>query len=315
MICAIRRKRRIDRVFEVGQGPAREGGAVFRSAKAARGAAAMSYAAVITHVQADPEAAPRLALAVGIAGQFDAVLLGVAAETIPPLAFDGGYYSVEADWVAAMRETIDNNLGKAREAFRAATAGMGDRASFRSGRQAPSAAIAAASRAADLIVAGGAPRRLHDAYADCSAAELAITSGRPVLVAPPGAPPLSAAQALVAWKDTREARRALSDAMPFLARAERVVVAAICPRTGADQARLEVDDVALALRRRGIAAVAKVVEHSHPDGLQIREQARLEGADLIVSGAYGHSRLGEWVFGGVTCDLLSLDDVYLLLSH
>ena len=58
-----------------------------------------------------------------------------------------------------------------------------------------------------------------------------------------------------------------------------------------------------------------MVEDAHPDGFQILRQASLEGADLIVMGAYGHSRLGEWVFGGVTADLLAQDQAHLLLSH
>jgi nucleotide-binding universal stress UspA family protein len=76
-----------------------------------------------------------------------------------------------------------------------------------------------------------------------------------------------------------------------------------------------VDDVAAALKRRGIKAEGKVVQDPHPDGFQILRQASLVDADLIVCGAYGHTRLGEWVFGGVTRDLLSQDDRYLLLSH
>jgi len=275
----------------------------------------MSYAAVMTHVQADAEAAPRLACAVEIAERFGAALRGVAAEMVPPLALDGGFYSLEADWTNAMRETIEGRLKQARAQFREATAEFGDCASFCSGMQLPGPAVAAASRAADLIVAGGAPRQIADAYRDCAPAELAITSGRPVLVAPLAAPPLSARQVLLAWKDTREARRAMSDAMPFFEQAERVVVTAVCPEREAENARIEVEDVAAALKRRGVNAEAKVVVHAHPDGFQILRQASLEGADLVVCGAYGHSRLGEWVFGGVTADLLSQDQVYLLFSH
>jgi nucleotide-binding universal stress UspA family protein len=136
-----------------------------------------------------------------------------------------------------------------------------------------------------------------------------------VLVAPPAAPALSGKTVLLAWKDTREARRALSDAMPFLERAERVVVAAICPKEDVQAVSEAASDVADALRRRGVTAEAKVVEHPHPDGFQLLRQASLEGADLLVCGAYGHTRLGEWVFGGVTADLLSQDTTYLLLSH
>ena len=276
----------------------------------------MGYAAVMTHVQADAEALPRLARAVDIAKRFGASLRGVAVEAIPPLAFDSGFYSVEADWQTAMRETIEGRLKAARQAFDAATSDFGADASFTCGMQLPTPAMAAASRAADLIVAGGAPQKMHDAYRDVSAAELAITSGRPVLVAPPGAPPLAGRQVLLAWKDTREARRALSDALPFFEQAERVVVAAVSPKNQAGQAHIEVADVAAALKRRGVAAEARVVEDAHPDGgAQLLSEASLAGADLIVCGAYGHSRLGEWAFGGVTRDLLSQDQVYLLLSH
>lgn len=275
----------------------------------------MTYAAVMTHVQADEAAAPRLACAVDIAKRFDAAIVGVGAEMIPPLAIDGGFYSLEADWQIAMRQVVEDHLKAARKAFRAATSDFGDRAIFECGIQLPEPAVAAASRSADLIVAGGAARSLHGAYTCCAPAELAISSGRPVLVAPPTAPPLSAKTILLAWKDTREARRALTDALPFFHRADRVVVAAVCSTADAANVRIEVDDVAAALKRRGINAEAKVVEHAHPDGFQILRQASLEGADLIVCGAYGHSRLGEWVFGGVTQDLLSQDETYLLFSH
>ena len=274
----------------------------------------MTYAAVITHVQSEPAAAPRLACAVDIARRFDATLIGVGAEMIPPLAFDGGFYGVEADWQIAMRKVAEDHLKAARKEVRAATADFCDRALFECGVQLPEPAVAASSRAADLIVAGGAPRR-HDPYTNCGAAELALTSGRPVLVAPPSAPPLSAKTVLVAWKETREARRALSDALPFLERAARVVVTTICAKDDVESAKLAVEDVAAALVRRGVKADATVVEHAHPDGFQILRQASLEGADLIVLGAYGHSRLGEWVFGGVTAELLDQDRAYLLLSH
>jgi len=131
----------------------------------------------------------------------------------------------------------------------------------------------------------------------------------------PTAPPLVAKQVLLAWKDTREARRAMSDAMPFFEQADRVVVGAVCPDAGTEQALHEVDDVVRALTRRGVNAEARVAQEKHPEGFHILRQADLEGADLIVCGAYGHTRLGEWVFGGVTADLLAQDGAYLLLSH
>lgn len=273
----------------------------------------MGYAAVLTHVQAD--AGPRLACAVNVARRFSAAVVGVGAEAITPFTIDAGGYPHLADWVAADRASIDARLKVAHEAFVAATEHGAVRGLWSCSIDLPGAAVATASRAADLIVAGGAPRRASDPYFDADIAELALTSGRPVLVAPSDGRPLEAQRIVVAWKDTREARRALTDAMPFLEKAERVVVVTICPDFDAEEAALAAEDVAAALRRRGVNADAKVVRHSHPDGAQLLDQASFVAADLIVMGAYGHTRLGEWVFGGMTRDLLRQDDVYLLLSH
>ena len=274
----------------------------------------MTYSSLMTHVQ--PEAAPRLACAVDLARRFGARLVGVGAEIFPRLAFDSGRYSVEADWVIAMRESSEAELRTAKAAFRQATAAFADDAVWRCGLESPTPALAAASRAADLIVLGGAPRHHHSPYSDCAPGELAMQAGRPVFVAPPGGPLLSGKKVVVAWKDTREARRALSDSLPFLEAAEGVLVLEVCDQDGNEDAKTRTDDVVTALRRRNIAAEAKVALHGHaPASQRILEEASAFGADLVVLGCYGHSRLGEWVFGGVTRDLLSQDDIYLLLSH
>lgn len=277
----------------------------------------MTFSSIMTHVQSDPEAAPRLACAVDLARRFGARLIGVGAEMIPPLAFDGGYYSVDAEWVIAMRKSIEDQLAAAKKTFKQKTADFPDGdAVWLCGIESPTPAIANASRAADLIVLGGIPRRHDSPYRDCEPAEVAMQAGRPVLVAPPAAPPLAARKVVLAWKDTREARRALSDSMPFLEVADGVLVLEVCDEDGVDDARIRTEDVVGALRRRRVVAEAKVALHAHASASQhIVEEASAFGADLIVLGCYGHSRLGEWVFGGVTRDLLALDDIYLLLSH
>ena len=277
----------------------------------------MTYSSLMTHVQPEPEAAPRLACAVDLARRFGARLIGVGAEMIPPLTFDNGYYSVDADWVIAMRQSIENQLGAARKVFERETTEFPDgEAVWLCGIESPTPAIAAASRAADLIVLGGVPRRHDSPYRDCEPGQLAMQAGRPVLVAPPTAPRLNGKKVVVAWKDSREARRALSDAIPFLEAAEGVLVLEVCDEDGLDDAKIRTDDVVAALGRRKIAAQPKVALHPHEAASQrILEEAAAFGADLIVLGCYGHSRLGEWVFGGVTRDLLAQDEVYLLLSH
>jgi nucleotide-binding universal stress UspA family protein len=276
-----------------------------------------TFSTLMTQVQSEPATAPRLACAVDLAKRFHARLVGVGVEMIPPLAFDNGYYSVDADWVVAMRGTIEDQLRAAEKTFRRETEGLppGD-AVWLCGIETPTPALAAASRAADLIVLGGAPRRHDSPYRDCGAAEVAIQSGRPVLVAPSAAPTLSAGRIVLAWKDTREARRALTEALPFFEAAGDVLVLEVCDEGERDDARVRTEDVVSYLRRRNIAAEAKVVLHGHaPASERILEQARAFWADLVVLGCYGHSRMGEWAFGGVTRDLLAQDEVYLLLSH
>jgi nucleotide-binding universal stress UspA family protein len=277
----------------------------------------MTYSSLMTHVQSEPETAPRLACAIDLAKRFGAQLIGVGAEMIPPLAFDSGYSSVDAEWVIAMRKSIEDQLADARKTFQRETADLpaGD-AVWLSGIESPTPAIAAASRAADLIVLGGAPRRHGSPYRDCEPAELAMQAGRPVLVVRASEPKLIARKVVLAWKDTREARRALSDALPFFEGADGVLVLEVCDQDGLEDAKIRTDDVVAALRRRGAKAEAKVVLHARATASQhVLDEARAFGADLVVLGCYGHSRFGEWAFGGVTRDLLDHDEVHLLLSH
>ena len=109
----------------------------------------------------------------------------------------------------------------------------------------------------------------------------------------------------VAWKDTRESRRALRDALPLLRKAEQIVVTEICEReleVADSQRRLR--DVAQYLSRQGVSCVADRVRPA--EGTTAETLSRFvhdELSDLIVAGAYGHSRVGEWVFGGMTQEL------------
>ena len=121
--------------------------------------------------------------------------------------------------------------------------------------------------------------------------------------------------AIIAWKDTREARRAVSDALPLLHQVEQVIVAEIVQEQSAQTAsKARLDDVAEWLVRRGIAAASVATKELIGVTGQIEIMAQDEGADVIVAGAYGHTRLTEWVFGGVTRDLLA-GKRSVLLSH
>jgi nucleotide-binding universal stress UspA family protein len=146
--------------------------------------------------------------------------------------------------------------------------------------------------------------------------ELALGVGRPVLVVPRyGTFATVGVRPLVAWNGSREATRAVHDALPLLARAERVTVLSIDP-DGRSEPRVPGADIALHLARHGVT-----VETTTGAGADISvgdvllSCAADRGADLIVMGAYGHTRLREMVLGGATRHLLRHMTVPVLLSH
>jgi nucleotide-binding universal stress UspA family protein len=275
----------------------------------------MSYTSILTHVQTAPEAQARLRCARNLAERFNAVLIGVGVEMVPPLAIGAGAGPVQADWYAAVSASIEENLKVAETMFWQAAEGLAKGALWKRGLAFPREALAAAARSADLIVADRGPHNHKSDYRDAGAAELAVSAGRPVLVPPPEAPTLAGKNVVLAWKDTREARRAMSDAMPFLKGAEHVLVTEVCHHYEEADAQARVDDVALALKRHGVSVEGRAIVHSGAASHEILRQASLFNADLIVAGAYGHTRVGEWLFGGVTQELLEQKDHYVLLSH
>lgn len=275
--------------------------------------AAARYDSLVLHVAANG-ADHLLSVSVALARTFGARLIGVGAQRFetPVLAHpDGGF--VTARVVEDLEALAQADLARAEEVFRVATAGL--ETEWRTARQAPAYAVSRAARDADLIVAvaaGGDAASAHHA----DAADLVMTTGRPVLVAPLGAAQLEARRIIVAWKDGREARRAVADALPLLLQAEEVLVQAVCGEDGRrPEMDAEVAAVAANLARRGVRARGEVAVTDAPPAEQLDISAAALGADLIVAGAYGHSRTSEWAFGGVTRDLLRDPRRFVLLSH
>jgi nucleotide-binding universal stress UspA family protein len=121
---------------------------------------------------------------------------------------------------------------------------------------------------------------------------------------------------MVAWKDTREARRAILDALPLLQQAKDVcVVEVVENRLQRSDARARVDDVVAWLAHHGVTASGIVPEQEGDPAEQLEAIASDRGCEVVVAGAYGHSRLSELVFGGVTYDLLNRSSRCSLLAH
>lgn len=147
---------------------------------------------------------------------------------------------------------------------------------------------------------------------------LILGGGRPVLVVPyAGAFPTVGQRVMVAWNASREATRAVNDALPLLQKAARVTVLSVNPRVGpGGHGEVPGADIALHLVRHGVRAeVASVnTEDLRVDDMLLSQVADM-GADLIVMGGYGHSRLGEMMLGGATRHLLRQITVPVLMSH
>lgn len=155
--------------------------------------------------------------------------------------------------------------------------------------------------------------QVHDFFQD-----LLLDSGRPVLVVPPSARIETAPKRIViAWRPTRESARAVHDAMPLLECAEQVDVLVIDPKVGETAHGEEPGaDIAAHLARHGVRvqAVARPSQGASA-GAAILDYAARSGADMIVAGGYGHSRLRERMLGGATRDLLHSASLPVLFSH
>lgn len=144
------------------------------------------------------------------------------------------------------------------------------------------------------------------------APELLAASGRPALVVPYAGPVATIGEhVLVAWKDSAESARALAAAMPWLLGARRVTVTSF----GRD-AQTALDGVAAYLRTHGIEAARRPYgEEGGRVGAYLLSEAADCGADLLVMGCYGHSRLRERLLGGATRSILEAMTVPVLMMH
>jgi len=274
----------------------------------------MSYATLMVYLNVDQVSKQLVSVAAGLADKFSAKLIGLSALAImPPVVAEGVVVvdnATEFD-IAKMTAKLEHAGNK----FRAA-AGADRQTEWRSFLEFPTEALITEARCADLIVVekNKASWDIHRVADNGSAI---LGGGRPFLVVPTAVRSLTADHVVVGWKDTREARRAVQDALPFLHEAKRVMIVEICEKDQLRTGRQHADDVVSYLARHRIKAEARV-EAQLPGSTgadQIIGLAVDEGADLLVTGAYGHSRLNEWVFGGMTRDLLTSSPICCLMSH
>jgi len=275
----------------------------------AQAPAASSYASIMVPMDLRPETTRRAKLATELADRFSARLIGIAAEEIKaPLYFEEAGAAVESIIELQTRQAT-KDLAEAEAAFKG-VAGTRNRVEWRQALASPTAHVLEQARAADLIVAARPNLETATNPMWVDGGELVMDAGRPVLFVPPHADYLAAKRIVVGWKDSREARRAVWDSLPFLKAAEDVIL------VSTESERDSLADVKNYLTAHGVkASLLKRPNPTGPVGDEIVTVAKLEGADLIVTGAYGHSRTREWAFGGVTQQLLHHSPICCLMAH
>ena len=172
------------------------------------------------------------------------------------------------------------------------------------------------ARYCDITVFGrvaGLDARLESGYFS----DLLLQSGRPLLMVPAHPATHAGDTAVIGWKPTREATRALHDAQPLLQRMKTVQVVLVAPKVGDQQhGQLPGADIAAHLARHGLRVdVVEAPRLQDSTGSTLLRHAREQGAALLVVGGYGHRRMRESVFGGVTRTLFDQADMPVLFSH
>ena len=271
---------------------------------------------ILVHLDGSTGSAVRLSTAQALARQHGAEVHALFAVTsMPTLAvydFPSG-----ADFSLLMTEYELERRAAAKAQFDAQV-GTDPRLHWLEAEGEPIGAVSQAALCTDLLVLGQRDAATKGLVPSDFVESVIIDSGKPALVLPyitDG--PAACRVALVAWKSSREAARALSAALPLLAKAEQVHVAIWPEYEGSDTAGA--DPLAF-LRSHGIEAQRHV--QAPLGGRAVRELGELLlslatdlGADLLVMGCYGHGRAREWVLGGTSRTLLGSMTIPVLMSH
>jgi nucleotide-binding universal stress UspA family protein len=265
-------------------------------------------AALMVHVDIDRDSDQTVEVAVTLAERFRAALIGVAGCALWSAFMAGDVRLTDSnqyDFQKAMARF--EQRGK-----RFCAQGRHiKQTEWRSMLESPCELLLREARAADLLILG------HKRSAiDYDPGLILLRAGRPILLVPDDAARLLLRRVVVAWKDTRECRRAVRDALPLLQEAKEVLLVEIGEHEARSQGKKTLADVAEYLVRHKVIVAAEVWRE--PRGSVAAELFKFveeENADLIVAGGYGHSRLGEWIFGGVTRELLAASPICCMLSH
>jgi nucleotide-binding universal stress UspA family protein len=263
----------------------------------------MSLRTIVLNFDVDDFDISLAAYAVLLAQSHEAVIIGHCAAEVTPFVAGAHTALAAGRLYREMNEELTAQLRGHEETFRQLIPDQ-YRGGWSSQVTNPITSLTQLATRADLVILGRPTRNVSEAgpARRVDITSLILAAGRPVMALSPTQMDTVPDTILIGWKNTREARRAVADAMPLLAKASRTIVAAVAEEDDSDfagvteaMAWLVDHDVKAESVRRG---------HAMDAGTTLLALADEAGADLIVTGAYGHGRLRETIFGGVTRKLL-----------
>ncbi|MGD8326172.1 MAG: universal stress protein [Sphingomonadales bacterium] len=269
---------------------------------------------ILVHVDRDKANAKRVDAAFSLAEIFGAHVIGCHA--VPPVNIYMPSSMVPVDagqMVPQLMKVAEENAAKLKAAFAEAAPKSEANWEWVDAIGEPIDVLMDQAPLADITVVTLAPPtpRVDDPLD--LAGDLAIAGGLPVLALPSnGNIPKGGKPVMIAWNGSLEAAHAIRAALPFLKRASEVFIVEV----GEDKpTTLAAADLAPYLARHGLKVTTECKEGDDEVGETLEKAAKACGAELIIMGAYGHSRLREFVFGGATRSLLHQDSIAILVSN
>ena len=280
----------------------------------------MRFKTILVHIAQDDAARARVDVAARLAEANEGRLIGLATVAQPTPILVEGSAAAAGIWAEQLSQH-ESDAKEAAEAFMEAMRARGVPAEARVAtgfEENAGGVLGLNARYADIAVVGGRDGAASRTLADTLIDGALFDSGRPVLVVPKdGAGETIGKRPLLAWDGGPQAARAAADALPFLQAAAQVRVCVASTYFGMGKHGDEPGaDIARWLAGHGAKVAVEVVE---PKGQSVAEAltaaAKRDGCDMIVMGGFGHSRLRQSLFGGVTSDLIDSPPLPLLLAH
>ncbi|PMS17209.1 universal stress protein UspA [Trinickia dabaoshanensis] len=279
----------------------------------------MSYKSLLVHLDTSQAAQRRLEFAFRLAQRFDARLSAILTLTRPEI---GSFYVMagSAEFLAEHERVSQEQRELLERAFKAEAARTGVQGDWRVTTAYANEVVPAAARFADLVIAGQFdPNDPESLVANQFLEHLILDSGRPVLVVPyVGTFASFGTHVVLAWDQSREAARAVADALPIVRTAKQTTIVTLgAPGGEPPGSRLPGADIAAVIARHGAAVAVDEMAATSAGavGEALLSHAADLSADLLVMGCYGHARWRELVLGGASRTVLRSMTIPVLMSH